>query len=149
MSNTFFQVRVTGVLIEDDSILLVKQHVTDDRAWSLPGGRMENGELTEEALKRELLEETGLLVEIEKLLYVCEKPEAEPPLIHMTFLLKKTGGAITLPSNEFDDNPINDVRMIPIEELREYGFTRKFKNLAQEGFPDAGNYMGLKQNIGL
>lgn len=37
------QVRVTGILIEDEKVLLVKQKVAN-RNWSLPGGRAENGE---------------------------------------------------------------------------------------------------------
>ncbi len=35
------QVRVTGILIEDEKILLVKQKVAN-RNWSLPGGRVTN-----------------------------------------------------------------------------------------------------------
>jgi ADP-ribose pyrophosphatase YjhB (NUDIX family) len=32
--------------------------------WSIPGGLLETGELLEDALRREVLEETGLIVEI-------------------------------------------------------------------------------------
>ena len=35
------EVRVTGILIEDEKILLVKQKVAN-RNWSLPGGRVTN-----------------------------------------------------------------------------------------------------------
>lgn len=52
------QVRVTGILIEDEKVLLVKQKVAN-RNWSLPGGRVENGETLEEAMIREMREETG------------------------------------------------------------------------------------------
>ncbi|AIE80308.1 Nudix hydrolase family protein [Bacillus cereus] len=80
------QVRVTGILIEDEKVLLVKQRVAN-RNWSLPGGRVENGETLEEAVIREMREETGLEVNIQKLLYVCDKPDASPSLLHITFLL--------------------------------------------------------------
>lgn len=33
--NTLFQIRVTGILIENDKILLVKQKVSSMRTWSL------------------------------------------------------------------------------------------------------------------
>ncbi|KAB2460607.1 NUDIX hydrolase [Bacillus sp. CH126_4D] len=142
------QVRVTGILIEGEKILLVKQKVAN-RNWSLPGGRVENGETLEEAMIREMREETGLAVKIKKLLYVCDKPDASPSLLHITFLLERIEGEITLPSNEFDHNPIQDVQMVPIKDLSQYGFSGTFITLISEGFASAGSYQGLKQNIGL
>ncbi|PHE95977.1 DNA mismatch repair protein MutT [Bacillus wiedmannii] len=142
------QVRVTGILIEDEKVLLVKQKVAN-RNWSLPGGRVENGETLEEAMIREMREETGLEVKIKKLLYVCDKPDASPSLLHITFLLERIEGEITLPSNEFDHNPIQDVQMVPIKDLSQYGFSETFLTLISEGFARAGSYQGLKQNIGL
>ncbi|AZJ21665.1 NUDIX hydrolase [Bacillus wiedmannii bv. thuringiensis] len=142
------QVRVTGILIEDEKVLLVKQKVAN-RNWSLPGGRVENGETLEEAMIREMREETGLEVKIKKLLYVYDKPDASPSLLHITFLLERIEGEITLPSNEFDHNPIQDVQMVPIKDLSQYGFSETFITLISEGFASAGSYQGLKQNIGL
>ncbi|EMY4796573.1 NUDIX hydrolase [Bacillus pacificus] len=142
------QVRVTGILIEDEKVLLVKQKVAN-RNWSLPGGRVENSETLEVAMIREMREETGLEVKIKKLLYVCDKPDVRPSLLHITFLLERIEGEITLPSNEFDHNPIHDVQMVPINELSHYGFSETFIKLVNEGFANAGNYQGLKQNVGL
>lgn len=142
------QVRVTGILIEDEKVLLVKQKVAN-RDWSLPGGRVENGETLEEAMIREMREETGLEVKIKKLLYVCDKPDASPSLLHITFLLERIEGEIKLPSNEFDHNPIHDVQMVPINELSYYGFSETFINLISDGFANSGSYQGLKQHIGL
>lgn len=147
-NSALFQIRVTGVLVENGRILLVQQ-TTAGRRWSLPGGRAEAGELLEQALIRELFEETGLSVKVKKLLYVCDKPDAEPPVLHITFLLARIGGELTLPTNEFDQNPIGDVRFVPVSELPAYGFSEKFQRLVSEGFLNAGNYMGLKGAIGL
>lgn len=141
--------RVTGILIEDSKILLVKQIVSNERAWSLPGGRVEAGETLEEGLLREMDEETSLKTKIAKLLYLCEKPEDDPPILHITFLLERVSGDIRLPSNEFDKNPIHDVRMVPIDDLTAYGFSERFVTIIKTGFPDAGSYKGHKKNIGL
>lgn len=148
MSN-LLQVRVTGILIEEGRLLLVKQKVSSDREWSLPGGRVEQGETLEEAVTREIEEETGLSTKVIKLLYLCDKPDASPSLLHITFLLQRTGGELRLPSNEFDRNPIHGVLMAPIGELDRYGFSRLFMELVQSNFPDSGSYKGLKSNIGL
>ena len=144
-----FQIRVTGILLRDNEILLVKQKVSESRNWSLPGGRVETGETLEQALIRELKEETGLTVQVGRLLYVCDKPDASPPILHITFSLHHTGGQIALPTNEFDQNPISDVRFVPISDLAQYGFSETFMGILRHGFPNAGGYMGLKSSIGL
>ncbi len=149
MNNNLFQIRVTGILVEDGKILLVNQRVNENRSWSLPGGRLEHGETLENGIIREFFEETGLKVKVIKLLYVCEKPEIMPPLIHITFELKRESGEITLPTNEYDENPISDVKWININELKNYGFSDKFQEIVLKSFPNYGNYMGLKSTIGL
>lgn len=144
-----FQIRLTGILIENNRILLVKQRLSSKRKWSLPGGRLEQGETIESGLKREMLEETGLSIEIDKLLYVCDVENSKTPLIHMTFLLKRVGGQITMPTNEHDNNPIYDVKFVSIDDLDHYDFSEKFINLANSNFDSAGSYAGDKANIGL
>ena len=59
-----FQIRVTGLLVENDQVLLIKQKVDNNQKWSLPGGRVEAGETLEAAIIREIYKETGLLIEV-------------------------------------------------------------------------------------
>lgn len=147
--NYIFNVRVTGILVENNELLIVKQKLSDSRNWSLPGGRLERGETLEQGLKREIKEETGLDTEVIRLLYVCDVSSSSNTVLHITFLVKRISGEITLPTNEFDENPIHDVRFVPIENLTDYGFSAQFVKLAEQGFPQSGNYMGDKSNIGL
>jgi 8-oxo-dGTP pyrophosphatase MutT (NUDIX family) len=102
----------------------------------------------EQAIVREMHEETGLTVAVDRLLYLCDVPSSSG-IIHITFLLSYISGEITLPDNSLDDNPISDVFFAPIQELEQYGFSAKFRELAQNRFPGAGSYMGSKENIGL
>ncbi|MFF2898717.1 NUDIX hydrolase [Streptomyces sp. NPDC057966] len=55
---------VIGIVRRGDEVLLVREGLGADgeMLWSLPGGGVEDGELMHEALRRELREETGLLV---------------------------------------------------------------------------------------
>ncbi len=141
------QIRVTGVLCENNRLLLVQQKVDTNRGWSLPGGRLEQGETLQEALVRELLEETGLQVSVKRLLYVADIPNNN--VVHITFEIQRNGGEIRLPTNEFDSNPISDVRFVELDELQEYGFSEQWKSLVSSSFTDAPRYAGLKVNIGL
>ncbi|MDP2859086.1 MAG: NUDIX hydrolase [Bacillota bacterium] len=149
MGSGLVQVRVSGVLVENGYILIVKQVLSEAREWSLPGGRLQSGETLEQAMIREMEEETGLRTKVVKLLYVCDKTDVEPSVVHISFLLERTGGAIRLPTNEFDENPILDVRMVPIAELTHYDFSEKFMCTVIERFPGCGSYKGDKRNIGL
>lgn len=73
-------VGVAGVIWNrQDQVLLIRR-LNPPRAghWSLPGGRVERGERLEDALRREIREETGLEVEILGLAGVAEIVDAAP-----------------------------------------------------------------------
>jgi 8-oxo-dGTP diphosphatase len=58
-------VACVGGVVHDAAgrLLLIRRgHAPHAGLWSLPGGRVEEGETLEQAVRREVLEETGLLV---------------------------------------------------------------------------------------
>ncbi|WP_207229367.1 NUDIX hydrolase [Ktedonosporobacter rubrisoli] len=57
------------------------------------GGGMESGETVEEALRREVLEETGLQVDVEQLVGVYSKPQKQE--VVLTFRCRIAGGTLT------------------------------------------------------
>lgn len=65
-----FNFRVAGILIHDDKVL-IHRRINDD-FYALPGGRVEILEDTETTIIREMEEELGINVEIERLLWVCQ-----------------------------------------------------------------------------
>ena len=92
------RIRVCGILIENDSILLVKHHSIGESniLWAPPGGGIQFGESTEDALIREFKEETGIEIYIDT--FLCVREFLAPPLhaIELFFHVKKKHGDLTL-----------------------------------------------------
>ena len=55
-----------GIIQNDQAEVLINQRIVRDNyfeKWEFPGGKLESGETSEQALKRELEEELGILVQ--------------------------------------------------------------------------------------
>lgn len=143
-------VRVTGIVIEDGRILLLNQDTGAGRSWSLPGGKVEDGETLAGALVREMREETGLDVEPGRLLYVCDfLPGDGTHVVHLTFEACRACGTAGDVTAGLDTRPIRGVEFVGLAGLPSLGFGARFAELATAGFPGAGSYMGAKASIGL
>lgn len=67
--NTDWSRSVTGIVIRDGKVLLARHSYGAGRGLLIvPGGYLERGESPEDAVRRELLEETGVTVEPERLI---------------------------------------------------------------------------------
>ncbi|MFM2061031.1 MAG: hypothetical protein RLZZ507_701 [Cyanobacteriota bacterium] len=76
-----FRHPITGTsvipILPDGRIVLIRR--SDDGCWSLPGGMVDWGEDISSAVRRELMEETGLeLLKIRRLVGVYSAPDRDP-----------------------------------------------------------------------
>ena len=95
-----FQVIAAAVIFDENrNVLLVKSTYNRFHPWGLPGGSLEYGEHPEEAVIREVFEETHLNVCIEKLLLVNSWM---PDRVGMYYLCRITGGTFS-PSDEVSE----------------------------------------------
>ncbi len=72
-SSPIFRIGVFALIFDEGRLLL--GHRRDIDWWNLPGGGMEAGEIVDEALRREVREETGLEAEIEQLVGRSRPPK--------------------------------------------------------------------------
>ncbi|GGB91214.1 NUDIX hydrolase [Dyadobacter sediminis] len=70
VQDSLFNYRVAGVAILNGKVLMHK--TPSDHFWSLPGGRAELFEFSQDTLRREMQEETGMLVQVGKMLWISE-----------------------------------------------------------------------------
>lgn len=90
---------VSGVILRGGKILLTKRGREPFKGWwDFPGGFMEKGETPEEAIRREIKEETGLTVKAEKLLGIYPgvyPQEFNPvPILTVVYLLSSKSGVV-------------------------------------------------------
>ena len=87
-----------GAVVKDahGRLLLIKRgHEPGAGLWSLPGGRIEPGETDAEALVREMLEETGLTVEVGRLIGRVQRPWLRGDVIDIRdYAVTVTGGTL-------------------------------------------------------
>ena len=92
-------VSVGAIIVEDDSVLLIKRGKAPLLGeWSIPGGMLELGETLRQGAEREALEETGLVVRATDLLGVFDRivpDETQRTLYHyvlIDFLCQEISG---------------------------------------------------------
>ncbi|MFN2569207.1 MAG: NUDIX domain-containing protein [Candidatus Dormibacteria bacterium] len=91
------RIRVAVCLCEDQRILLVQHEKRGHRYWLLPGGGVEPGETIMAALERELIEETGLTIEVGRLIIVCEVIDpGRRHIVNLVFAGRVTGGQLSV-----------------------------------------------------
>ena len=73
---------------ERGDLLLVRR--ADDGRWAMPGGWVDPGETPEQAVVREVAEETGLQVSAARLAHTEQRPQS----VHYTYRCRLDGGRL-------------------------------------------------------
>jgi ADP-ribose pyrophosphatase YjhB (NUDIX family) len=63
-----------AAVVRDEQGWILLQRRSDNGRWGLPGGSVEIGESVAEAIRREVVEETGFRVEVRRLVGVYSEP---------------------------------------------------------------------------
>lgn len=110
------------VLDEENRMLLVKQHHDGKDIWMVPGGGIEDGEGAREAAAREVKEETGLDVNVTRLVWHVEEVSKRGQRFVDFFLADVVGGTLELGEDpEFDEagQVLREVKFLTRDEIKE------------------------------
>jgi ADP-ribose pyrophosphatase YjhB (NUDIX family) len=95
-----FIVAALVLIVQKDSILLVQQNIGEG-LWGIPGGIVEIGETIEQTAQREVCEETGLKVELRRIVGFYTVPREHALVV--TFEAEICGGTMTTITDETAD----------------------------------------------
>ena len=130
----YIGVGVGAVIINELGQLFLSRRGPQSRnevgLWEFPGGSVEFGEKLTDALKREILEEFGVQIEVGPLLDICDHilPEEGQHWVSPTFICRIISGTPTILKSGkssqigwFDLNQLpNDLTVISRENLTHY-----------------------------
>ncbi|MBP3284475.1 MAG: NUDIX domain-containing protein [Clostridia bacterium] len=141
--NKRFRYRACAIIVEDGYVLFAKNSL-DDYYYSI-GGAVEFGETVEDAVKREVLEETGEHYEIDRLAFLHENfftgsgtlDGLECHEIAVYFLMKPKGKKELKCTSTATCGAEENVCWLPIDKLKDYKafpafLAEKLKNLEGE-----------------
>ena len=122
------------ILMAGHRIVLVKRkHEPLKGRWSLPGGALEVGETLEQGAAREVLEETGLVVEVGPIVEVFDRilPDrtgrVEYHFVLIDYLCRPRGGVLAAGSD------VDEVALADPEALSAYRLTEKALAVIAQG----------------
>lgn len=127
-----FNVRVYGILIEKDSVLVSDEFIKNNKITKFPGGGLEFGEGTRDCLVREFKEELDLDVEVLEHIYttdfyVSSSFDPNSQVISIYYKVKSLSPATykttTEPHNYENKEGAQSLRWIKLNELKETDFT--------------------------
>ena len=108
---------VKAIIQRNEKFLVIKQEFNNNIVWDFPGGKVDFGENPYNTLKREVMEEIHLSVEIIKPLglFWFFRYDGDQ-VVCTTFLCKATNDAIDITKNPADEN-ITEYRWVTKDEF--------------------------------
>lgn len=112
------ELSVGAVMVHDGSLLLVRRgHGPAAGEWSVPGGRVEWGEMLAEAVVREVREETGLECVCGEMLGWVEVMSDEHAAVQYHFVILDFVATVLEHGEPVAGDDAAEVRWVPLDEV--------------------------------
>ena len=122
-------IAVDGIIEKDNKILLIKRKNPPFKdSWAFPGGFVEYGETTENAVLREIYEETNLKTKIKHLLGVYSDPNRDPRghTVSVVYILEPVEGTLK------GSDDAKDAKLFKIEEVKNLDLAFDHKKIFED-----------------
>ena len=114
-----YGISAAALVVRNEQVLLVNHRETGRYDfWVPPGGGLQGSESIFECARRETLEETGLDVELDRILYIQEFWEPGYHFCKFFILCKTFSGDLTLANREQAESFLVDARFFAQDDLR-------------------------------
>ncbi|MFW5807510.1 MAG: NUDIX domain-containing protein [Spirochaetota bacterium] len=116
------RIRVSGLMMDGDTVLMVCHKKHDSTYWLLPGGGVNFGESLADAVKREFREEVGITVDVGDVIFVSDaiSPSGKRHIVNIAFFCTFVAGKYRLGNDKrlfdfdfFDREQIKDLLIYP------------------------------------
>ncbi|GAB4347777.1 MAG: NUDIX hydrolase [Candidatus Abyssubacteria bacterium] len=138
------RIRVSAVVRRGNTILLVNHQKENSNYWLLPGGGVRAGETAEEALAREVLEETSMVIKPGPIIGICESiwPDRSRHVVHFIYDTQAASGS---PGTSSDPR-VRGSRFVEIDSLENLTLHPPLQTWLAKRF--AGEFMPSPQYLG-
>jgi 8-oxo-dGTP diphosphatase len=125
---------VGAVIVNGGQVLLVRRATEPLKGdWSVPGGMLELGEKLQDGVRREALEETGLVVEIGEVLdvfdsiFTDDQGRTEYHYVLIDYLCRRISGEATAGTD------VSDVKWVSENDLPALGLRDSIQQVVRKG----------------
>lgn len=144
VGNQVFGVRATALIIQNDQIYL--NHNENNQYYTI-GGAIQVNELSEDAVKREVMEEIGIPIEVERLAFVVENHFTQTNTqfhnIEFHYIVRPLGKPAPL---IIEDGEQLRCQWIALEDLKLIHLVPEFLKRELQNLTDTVKHIRIKEN---
>ena len=121
--DTLFKVPQKALIMDGDKILILRRSPDSSaypECWDLPGGKLDIGENPSHGLKREVLEETQLKIEVLKPLFTFHEIVNNAPVFFVVYQCEVVSGEIQLSAEHTEFKWATKYEVLENENLENY-----------------------------